>query len=1044
MRSFFAKGTEVTRFNPGTALTRNSYVMSLKITILVLTIAFLIGSSWAQPAFPTSHNDNTRSNANTNETLLTPLNVNSGSFGHLLSLPVDYQVMAQPLYVPQVNFPGQGTHNALYVVTQNDSVYAFDADSGEVLWNVSLAGGGAPASGSLLPCGTLGGFNKEGIVGTPVIDLNANTMYLVAKTAINGTVMHFLHALDITTGLDQQSMNSPVQIIAKSVSLKGHVTNFTSLHQKNRPGALLLNGVLYLGFGSNGCNDSNSGWVLAYDPSSLQQLGVFNTSPDIGLTSIWQTGSGLAGDDEGNIFLSTAESGNYDVPSGGQSFSNSILKLTPPPWSPQNQVESNSQPADYFTPWTVSYLNHNDLDVSSTSPLILPDLQGPYQHELVAAGKQAVVYVLNRDMLGMYAANDDQIIQEYPLQAAGELMASPAYWNGMIYYTPDGSPLQVLQVQPSGAISPIAETKTRLTGAHAPSISANGNSNGILWVISSAQLQAYDAVSLKQLYTSNQAPNKRDKLPGLPHFATQTVVNGKVYVGAVGTVEVYGLLGNLTVIGGNNQAAPILTTLPMPLQVLANDPYSGLPKAGITVNFSDGGKGGTFSPASAVTAGDGTASTTYTFPKTAGTYTLTASATSCGSVTATETATPLAATTIIAYGGGQQTGQAGSILLKPLVVQALDIYKNPVPGVTVNFSPNAGVVSPTSAVTAGSKGQASVTLQLPTTVMTVKVTASAAGLKSVNFSEYSVAGPAASITATGGNNQSGTVGNGLAQGLSVLVQDQYGNPVPSVAVAFSDGGAGGVFTSGNPLNTNGSGSATQNYVLPKTSGTVIVTASVSGVTNSAGFTETALPGPATQIVVSSGNGQTGTVGTALTQSLIAMVEDQYGNPVAAVGVTFSDGGAGGVFGNPNPENSDATGAATQTYTLPQAAGNVTITATAVAVVNPATFTETAGAGAAVAIAVSAGNNQFAPGGSTLPQSLNVIVSDQYNNPVPGVAVTFSDGGAGGSFSFSNPENTGSTGIASQIYTLPPQPGPVTIAATAAGVSTPAFFTETGW
>ena len=318
---------------------------NLYLTLLVVCVALLSSSSFAQQSFLTSRGDNARDGANTNETLLTPANVNTNSFGKLFTAPVDYFVMAQPLYVPNVNIPGQGTHNVVYVATEMDSVYAIDADTGAQLWHASMLNGGTTASGQYLPCGNGPGFTQEGITGTPVIDPTptptapAGTIYLVAKTLLNTTVRHHLHALDITTGNEQPG--SPVLITATSTSNKGHVTVFNSLHQKNRPGLLLLNGVLYLGFGSNFCNDGNSGWVLSYDPTSLAQLAVFNTSPDQGLTSIWQAGNGLAADEAGNIFVETAEAGNngYDIQNGGQTYCNSVVKLTP-----------DLTVADYFTP----------------------------------------------------------------------------------------------------------------------------------------------------------------------------------------------------------------------------------------------------------------------------------------------------------------------------------------------------------------------------------------------------------------------------------------------------------------------------------------------------------------------------------------------------------------------------------------------------------------------------------------------------------------------------------------------------------------------
>src|SRR5579859_2710436 len=232
------------RRSPNRSTPAPSFLLSLFVFCLVSPLP-----SFAQPSFVTMHGDVARTGANTNETLLTPSNVNKAGFAKLFSTPVEYVVMAQPLYVPNVPIPGQGTHNVVYVVTQADSVYAIDADTGAQIWYASMLYGGTTASGSYLPCGTTVGFNQEGIVGTPVIDPTINTMYLVAKTVLNGTVRHHLHALDITTGNEQTG--SPVLITATSKSKKGHVMTFNSLHQKNRPGLLLLNGVLYLAFGSN-------------------------------------------------------------------------------------------------------------------------------------------------------------------------------------------------------------------------------------------------------------------------------------------------------------------------------------------------------------------------------------------------------------------------------------------------------------------------------------------------------------------------------------------------------------------------------------------------------------------------------------------------------------------------------------------------------------------------------------------------------------------------------------------------------------------------
>ncbi|HSZ62492.1 MAG TPA: hypothetical protein VK828_11875 [Terriglobales bacterium] len=905
-----------------------------------------VSVSSAQVVLKTGRSDNQRTAANLNETLLTPSNVNKNGFGTLFSNSIDYQALAQPLYVSGVNINGQGIlHNVVYVATMADSVYAFDADNNTgansaPLWYVNFtdpANGVTLATGANLPCsgGQTTGFTEEGIASTPTIDTDSGTMYLVAKTVENGKVVHRLHALDITSGAEKYG--GPIVISATSVSNQGQITVFNSLHQLNRPGLLLLNGIIYIGFGSNSCNDDNSGWVLAYGETSLDQTAVFNTSPDHGLTSIWQTGNGLAADENNNIFVETAESCTscYNIPQGGQTYSNSVLKLNP----------TTLDVGDYFTPWDVAFLNANDLDLSSTGVLILPDQDGPNPHELVAAGKQGFVYVLDRDNMGMYSSSgsDSQIIQEFPLipgetssQKKDVLFSSPAYWNNNVYFEPDASPLLAFPVSGGLLGTPITTVQT-YTGAHSPSISANGNTNGILWAISGNNLYAFNATTMAMLYNSNQ--NKaRDQLPTVAHFATQTVANGKVYVATRTTLQVYGLFQSLTSVGGNGQSAQVLTTLPGPLQLQVIDPYSGAGIPNVTVTFSDANKGGVFNPASGVSDANGNVSTSYTLPKTTGTYTLTASSAMAGSLTFTETALPGPATKVVIATGNKQTGQAGSILPAQLKVKVEDFYSNGVPGISVTFVDNshAGTLTP-SVVVSNASGFALVSYQLPNTAGTYKLTASAAGVKTAAvFSEYATGDAPTALIVVSGNNQSAPVNTALPQPLVLQVNDASGNPVTGVSVVFS--AASGTVT-GTPATSNSSGTVSVNYTTGSSVGAVTITAAVNALNTQ--FSVTVGPGP------------------------------------------------------------------------------------------PATVT------------ISGGNNQFAPAGSMLPQALSVVVADQYGNPVSGVAVNFSDGGAGGSFSFTNPVTTSSTGTASQMYTLPPTAGTVYISATAAGVSTPAVFTETG-
>ncbi len=706
------------------------------VCIVLLVCGALICVSSGQVQVTTSHLNNERTGANTSETLLTPANVNKNNFGRLFNYPIDYQSLAQPLYVPNVTIPGLGTHNVVYVATMADSVYAFDADSNvganaSPLWHVNFtdpANGITTAARPYLPCTrteTSGpGFTQEGIVSTPVIDTTTGTMYLVAKTLETLVVRHRLHALDITNG--QERPGWPILISATSTSIRGHVTNFNSLHQKNRPGLLLLNGVVYLGFGSNYCNDSDTGWVLGYDTNTLQQVGAFNTSPDIGLTSIWQSGQGLTADDEGNIYVTTAESGNYDVPSGGQSFSNSILRLSTNPFGLD----------DYFTPWNVAFLNNNDLDVSSSGPLLLPDQDGPNPHILVTAAKEGTIYVLNREHLGFFGVDDSQIVQELPLVLAGELMNSPTYWNGTIYFSADNDFIKGYAVS-SGQLSSVpAVTSTQiLGGSHSPSISSNGTANGVLWVINGSQLWAFDASTLTFLYNTKQVPT-RDTVPAISHFITQSVANGRVYIATRSTLEVFGLLHNFSIVGGANQSALVGTTLPVPIQLQTSNPYSGAGISGVAVSFSDGGKGGTFNPPSAITDDSGFALTAYTLPQKSGTYTITATAQGFGNVTFTETALPGPAVKMIAYKGNNQTGPAGSVLPVPLSAKALDALGNGVPGITVAFDDQGkgGSFNPNPNATDAS-GLTHVSYTLPTVPGKYKILVSSQGLKTITFVE---------------------------------------------------------------------------------------------------------------------------------------------------------------------------------------------------------------------------------------------------------------------------------------------------------------------
>jgi hypothetical protein len=390
--------------------------------------------------------------------------------------------------------------------------------------------------------------------------------------------------------------------------------------------------------------------------------------------------------------------------------------------------------ADYFTPYNQASLSSTDSDVSSCGTVVLPDQPGSIPHLLVASGKEGTVYLLNRDNMGQYnSSGDTQIVQELPL-AVGAMFSTPVYWNGTVYFGGNAHPIQAFSLNGGLLSTPPMAQSTKMPGARAPTISASGTTNGILWIMS-GPLNAFDATTLKLLYNTNQA-GTRDLLPPVANFVTQTVANGKVYVGTRQSLMVYGLLHQLKPASGNNQSAIVNSTLPVPLQVQAADPYTRQPLPGITVTFSDGGKGGVFGTPTATTDSSGLASTTYSLYRVARIVTITASSPGLASTLFTETGTPDAPKWLIIRSGNNQTAPAGTNLPAPLTVKVADQYSNGVPGISVNFNDGgAGGTLSSSSVITDSLGRASVTYTNPPNVGTITITASSSGLTSQKFSE---------------------------------------------------------------------------------------------------------------------------------------------------------------------------------------------------------------------------------------------------------------------------------------------------------------------
>jgi hypothetical protein len=437
----------------------------------------------------------------------------------------------------------------VYVATENDSVYAFDADGTATtpLWQTSLLTGGAqPLTTTDVNCTNI--TPVYGITSTPVIDPATNTMFVVARTKTgttgNYTYYQTLFALNSVTGAILQS----VQIQASFTAHNKTVT-FNTLTENQRAGLLLANGVVYIAWASHCDNQPYHGWVIGYNETTLQQSGVYTTSPDGVEGGIWMGGGGLAADASGNIFLSTGN-GTYDASTGGEDYGDSIVKLT--------AVDGVLSVGDSFTPLDQANLSTLDWDVAAGGMMLLPDQEGTYPHVMLAGGKGSTVYELNRDTLGGFNATQNQNLLTVPAVIGAEVIGSgnraagPAYWQEQVYFTgSNGYPMQ-FSIQGS-LISTVAIAQSNKHFGYpggSPVVSANGNNDGIVWIIETdkfgsngnAILRAFDAANVsRELYDTSQN-STRDAAGPAVKFTVPTVANGKVYVGTQTEMNVYGLL----------------------------------------------------------------------------------------------------------------------------------------------------------------------------------------------------------------------------------------------------------------------------------------------------------------------------------------------------------------------------------------------------------------------------------------------------------------------------------------------------------------------
>ncbi len=493
----------------------------------------------------TYHYDAMRSGLNANETALTTSNVNAVTFGKVGEFAVDGQIDGQALFLSQLAIPGKGNKDVLYVATENDTVYAVDAQSisgssATILWQTRvLPNGEVPATS--LPCGNI---SPNGITATPVIDRGRNAMYVEAMSQNSaGNIIHRLHALDLTNG--NELFGGPTTITATYPGTGGNssggIVTFDPKVHHERAALLESGNFIYMAWsGLFGDCGAYSAWVIAFDAGTLKQSSAIDLVPNNSGGGMWMGGGGPAGDSSGNVYVISGN-GFGDTPGTNSSYGNSFVELS---------TAGGLKVADYFTPFNTNAEDAGDVDFGSAGPLLLPDLvdaNNVTRHLAVGAGKDGNLYVLDRDNLGKFNSTKNNVYQEFTL-SSGENHSSPVFFNSTVYICPENNALKAFPVSKALlATSPSSQSSHQFgsNGAVA-SISANGNAQGIVWALDwgAGILFAYDASNLtKEFYDSNQAAANRDHFSAVGgHFITPMVANGRVYIGTRTSVVVFGLL----------------------------------------------------------------------------------------------------------------------------------------------------------------------------------------------------------------------------------------------------------------------------------------------------------------------------------------------------------------------------------------------------------------------------------------------------------------------------------------------------------------------
>jgi hypothetical protein len=516
----------------------------------------------------TYHNDLSRDGANTQEYALTPSAVNSGKFGKLFTCPVDGAIYSQPLWVPNLTVSG-AKHNVIFVTTQHDSLYAFDADNTacQQLWHDNLidTGHGAFAGETTVPSGPFNnlvgnGFGdiapEVGVTGTPVIDPASGILYVVSKS-VDSTATNFyqrLHAIDIATGNEKftQPMSIASNITFPGTGDGGTTVTFNPRQQHQRAGLALVNGIVYVAWASHEDASPYYGWIAGFKASDLTPVSMLNVTPNVGFGGIWMGGGAPAADSSGNLYLITGN-GGFDATSAtppNNDYGDAFLQL-----SPSLAITS------YFSPADQASDQANDADFGSGGSAVVLNLtSGTLKHQVIGGGKDGTLVLLNGDQMG----GPQGSVQIQTVDAGGGIFATGAFWNNNYYIAPIFAPLTAFSYNASTNLMSTAPTSVSVVtygfpGA-TPSVSASGSTNGIVWALDNhlyctnqsqgcgpAVLHAYNATNLTtDLWNSAQVP--ADAAGNAVKFTVPTVANGRVYIGTRGN-NIGGLPGSTSVSG---------------------------------------------------------------------------------------------------------------------------------------------------------------------------------------------------------------------------------------------------------------------------------------------------------------------------------------------------------------------------------------------------------------------------------------------------------------------------------------------------------------